>query len=346
MRQRFQVVVLLGGLCWTLSCGGASPPPESNIARKVADSEGNTVVFLKVTTTTGSEQIASGIIVDPSGRILTAEHALEDVKEAWVKPRSGLWMPVTGIVATDELKDLAVLQAEPGKQVLQPARLGSVSTLSQGDPVVAIGNPLGQQNSISDGIVSAIRSDRGFSVIQTTAPVSPGNSGGPLLNSNGEVVGVISFSLNDAAAAGQNLNYAVAIDEALSLLGRIDVQTRIPVGVSPPANGGGGIAAWHLGWIPLAFALAACGILYLMTTYVLFPALIKDPGRHPSQAFGISAIVFWGLSFLILGAVVSGCLQRFMGLSSTCVHEPLWGGLILALVFGVVIWLLARPREA
>jgi len=94
--------------------------------------------------------------------------------------------------------------------------LGGAHQTQVGEHVVAIGSPLGLQNTVSDGIVSAIREENGHQWIQTTAPVSHGNSGGPLMNSEGAVIGVITWGVN--LQQGQNLNFAASIAEVQRLL--------------------------------------------------------------------------------------------------------------------------------
>ena len=94
--------------------------------------------------------------------------------------------------------------------------LGGAHQTQVGEHVVAIGSPLGLQNTVSDGIVSAIREENGHQWIQTTAPVSHGNSGGPLMNSEGAVIGVITWGVN--LQQGQNLNFAASVAEVQRLL--------------------------------------------------------------------------------------------------------------------------------
>jgi hypothetical protein len=94
--------------------------------------------------------------------------------------------------------------------------LGNKYTPQPGDHVIAIGSPLGLEGTVTDGVISSFREMDGKKWIQTTAPVSHGNSGGPLLNMNNEVVGVISMGVNPEA--GQNLNFAIPSSELTALL--------------------------------------------------------------------------------------------------------------------------------
>jgi S1-C subfamily serine protease len=117
--------------------------------------------------------------------------------------------------ATSADVDLAVLKV-PSPQASQPVlAMGSVSRVRSGQEVVALGSPLGVlQNTVTRGIVSAIRSMGGVTLIQTDAAINPGNSGGPLLTREGEVIGIATMQVE----ARQGLGFAVAIDHALALL--------------------------------------------------------------------------------------------------------------------------------
>src|SRR4029077_7492198 len=98
---------------------------------------------------------------------------------------------------------------------LPTLKIADSATAQVGERVVAIGNPLGLETSVTDGIVSAFRTDeRNASWIQTTAPISPGNSGGPLLRLDGTVVGVTTWNMK----LGQNLNFAATSNEVSTLL--------------------------------------------------------------------------------------------------------------------------------
>lgn len=118
-------------------------------------------------------------------------------------------------MAADRSRDLAILKVA-GKN-LAHLQLGDNRTLQVGDHVVAIGSPLGLESSVSDGIVSAMREEgAGKNWIQTTVPVSHGNSGGPLLDLNGSVVGVITWGVN--LQLGQNLNFAIPCEAVKAVL--------------------------------------------------------------------------------------------------------------------------------
>jgi len=146
----------------------------------------------------------SGFLVSSDGRIVTNHHVIASASSASVKLNNGAFFPVEGIIADDPEHDLALIKV-PGKN-LPYLSLEDSDSLSVGQHVLAIGSPLGLENSVSDGIVSGFRKDAdGKNWIQTTAPASHGNSGGPLLVMDGKVAGVLTWKVGE----GENLNFAV-----------------------------------------------------------------------------------------------------------------------------------------
>jgi len=120
---------------------------------------------------------------------------------------------VRRVVSVSKALDLAILEVD---QPQKPVKIAPLDKLGPGDKVVAIGNPRGLEGSVSEGIVSAIRGSGDIKVLQITAPVSPGSSGGPLFSSKGEVIGVTTATLKDS----QSLNFAVPASFLLTLRGK------------------------------------------------------------------------------------------------------------------------------
>ncbi|MDP2931657.1 MAG: trypsin-like peptidase domain-containing protein [Chloroflexota bacterium] len=146
--------------------------------------------------------LGTGVVVDDTGLILTSLHIVKDAVEVRVIFADGSESEASVIVRQPE-NDLAVLRPSIIPDDLLPATLGSSNMLNVGDEVVAVGNPFGVRNSLSAGVVSGLR--RTFqtktgetltNLIQFDAAVNPGNSGGPLVNRDGEVVGIVSGLLN------------------------------------------------------------------------------------------------------------------------------------------------------
>jgi serine protease Do len=165
------------------------------------------------------EAAGSGVILDAQGYIVTNNHVVEGASDIQVELVDGTKYSAS-VVGTDPLTDLAVIRAEAGN--LPYAEMGSSTDLAIGEWVVAIGNALGEGISASEGIVS--RLDVSITVggntlsdlIQTTAAVNPGNSGGPLVNMAGQVIGINSVKV--ATIGVEGMSYAIAIDGARPII--------------------------------------------------------------------------------------------------------------------------------
>jgi len=177
------------------------------------------------------QSIGSGVVIHPSGYIVTNAHVVSQASDVRVSLADEQSLPA-GIVAVDNEHDLAVLKVDPPTP-LRAVRLGRSDDLMIGETVVAIGNPLGFQHTVTAGIISALDRELQFSdevvyrgLIQTDAPINPGNSGGPLLNVNGELIGINSAIRGDA----QNIGFAIAVDRLWELLPDLfDVERRARV---------------------------------------------------------------------------------------------------------------------
>jgi len=147
----------------------------------------------------------SGFFINNKGHIITNHHVIEGAYSATVKTSSGREYPVEGIIAKDIEADIVKLLVNIPDSNIVPLKL-STTIPSEGEDVIVIGNPLGFESTVSTGIVSAVRDIPAFGkILQITAPVSPGSSGSPVVNSKGEVIGVATLIMTK----GQNLNFAV-----------------------------------------------------------------------------------------------------------------------------------------
>ncbi len=174
-----------------------APPPERNIPRG----------------------IGSGFILSADGRLMTNAHVVEGTD--WVKVTLKDGRVLRGqVIGRDSITDIAAVKVESEEQ-LPVVRLGRSERLIPGEWAIAIGNPLGLDNTVTVGIISALdRSssqvgvpDKRVSFIQTDAAINPGNSGGPLLNAQGEVIGVNTAIRADA----QGLGFAIPIETAIRI---------------------------------------------------------------------------------------------------------------------------------
>jgi len=156
----------------------------------------------------------SGFFVSKDGLILTNYHVIAEGSSAIVKLPDGAFYLVDGMLASDKTRDIAVIKANG--QNFRTLALGNSDGVQVGQDVVAIGNPLSLESTVSNGIVSGIRTvkEEGGEFLQITAPISPGSSGGPLFNMEGEVIGITTMYLK----GGENLNFAIPINDAKSLL--------------------------------------------------------------------------------------------------------------------------------
>lgn len=175
-----------------------------------------------------SQAAGTGIIVSENGYILTNKHVVSGTKKIQVVTADGQIFEKVSVVATDPLNDVAFLKID-GASGLKPATLGNSKTITAGQQVVAIGNALGEyQNTITSGIVSGTgrsltASDGSYSsetltdMIQTDAAINGGNSGGPLINAVGEVIGI-----NTATTSGaDNIGFAIPISSVKGMLSSI-----------------------------------------------------------------------------------------------------------------------------
>jgi V8-like Glu-specific endopeptidase len=185
---------------------------QQNVADVVKKSS-DAVVLIVISNSAGEETtLGSGFLISADGEIVTNHHVIKDAHSAIVKLSNGAFFPVSGVLADDSDKDLAVIKVN-GKN-LPFLSLAEFDKVQVGDHVVAIGSPLGFEGTVSDGVVSALREDGNRKWIQTTTPVSHGNSGGPLLDMNNRVVGVITRGV----PIGQNLNFAAPSNAVASLV--------------------------------------------------------------------------------------------------------------------------------
>jgi serine protease Do len=196
--------------------------------------------------------MGTGIIIDPRGYIITNQHVVDEVNAIRVRLSDGT-THTARIITRDPESDLALLKIDLARS-LPVIPLGTSSDLMVGETVIAIGNAYGYEHTVSVGVISAINRDVTLNkelsykaLIQTDASINPGNSGGPLLNINGELIGV-----NVAIRAGaQGIGFAIPVDSVLRVAAEMlsvrrrngtwhGVIGRDCVGEPPPAKAEGG----------------------------------------------------------------------------------------------------------
>jgi hypothetical protein len=210
--------------------------PASREIKEIVAAVEPCVVMINVTTAE-TEGTGSGFLIDDSGLIVTNYHVIEGAKKATAVFHDKTTVDIVGFVAIDRGKDLALIRADCRRKIPKNFEI-SEKLPAQGDRALAFGAPLGFAGTVSEGIVSAIREGsevQGYDPdavwIQTTAPISHGNSGGPLVNGSGELIGVNTWTRKD----GQSLNFAISATHVSKLLRAGYVHVR-PLGELPPSR--------------------------------------------------------------------------------------------------------------
>jgi S1-C subfamily serine protease len=168
----------------------------------------------------GNEEVqGSGFILTSDGLGATNYHVLEGAQTAIAQCCNGRKFEIIAIEGADADKDLVVFRlreqgASGSLRDLPSIPLETSGDISVGEKITAIGSPQGLENTVSEGIISAIRSNNSVRYLQITAPISPGSSGGPVLDESGRIVGIVTMQMN----TGQNLNFAVSSEYLQSLL--------------------------------------------------------------------------------------------------------------------------------
>jgi serine protease Do len=167
-----------------------------------------------------TESVAgSGIVIDDNGHIVTNNHVVEDAQSIYVELADGRTFPAN-IIGTDTLSDLAVIKIDATN--LTYIYWGNSSLLSVGEWVLAIGNALGEGITATEGIVSRlnvsvdVEGNTLYGLIQTTTAVNPGNSGGPLVNMSGDVIGITSVKI--VASEVEGMGFAISSNEAKPII--------------------------------------------------------------------------------------------------------------------------------
>ena len=174
--------------------------------QEIAETALGSTVHLGIIDTQANPKFGSGFVVH-NDQIATNHHVIEDMLVEFAKlvGKKEVY-PIEAILAVDKERDLAIVKVAGLDVPALP--LGDSDTVQIGERVYVAGNPQGLEGTFSDGIISAIRGDSANKVFQMTAPISQGSSGGPVLNENGEVIGV-SFAI---FRGGQNLNFAIPVN--------------------------------------------------------------------------------------------------------------------------------------
>ncbi len=203
---------------------------QTNLAGAVLQSVGPSVVEVHTVGQAGRGRFSpsgsgSGFVVDASGLILTSQHVVDGASTVSVQFSTGEERTAT-VLGTDSTNDLALLRVDDMPSGIPAVMLGDSDQVEVGETAIAIGSPFGLEQTVTQGIVSAV--DRSWSpdgrllgdLIQTDAPINPGNSGGPLLNAQGEVIG-ITTSIESPVEGNVGVGFAVPINIAKQQLAQL-----------------------------------------------------------------------------------------------------------------------------
>jgi putative serine protease PepD len=202
----------------------------------VYDRTGKGVVEITVTSTASSalpfggsqtqQAQGSGWVYDSAGRIVTNDHVVDGAQSISVRFWNGATYKAK-LVGADPSTDLAVIKVDAPASVLHPLQLGSSSSLQVGQPVVAIGSPFGLENTVTAGIVSALHrqmtAPNNFTIpdsIQTDAAINHGNSGGPLLDLNGRVIGV-NAQIDSDSGGNDGVGFAIPANTVRTIVSQL-----------------------------------------------------------------------------------------------------------------------------
>jgi putative serine protease PepD len=213
-------VLLDGHSTPTTPATTAAPSTTRNVvddttARTVYDGAHDSTAFITAASQQG-EATGSGFVVSSDGLVVTNEHVIDGAQQVTVRLGASTTDHPATVVGVDASKDLALLRVDTGGAKLKPLKLADSGQVGVGDPVYAIGNPYGLDDTLTTGIVSAlnrdIQSPDGSTisgVIQTDAAINPGNSGGPLLDAQGDVVGVNSQIASGGGGGNVGIGFAI-----------------------------------------------------------------------------------------------------------------------------------------
>jgi len=212
LRYSLALVALLGSLALGLpigaGCGGTQTANKAKTLTPREIMQRYKPAIVRIENDLGAQiAVGTGFLVSPQGRIATNLHVIVGGGKLSVKLADHSVHKVARVVAIDKSHDLAVIEMDT-KSAMPTLSLGDSDLVAPGDAVIAVGNPMQLDYTVSDGLISSVRPIKDDVILQISAPISQGSSGGPLFNAFGEVIGVATL----VSAKGQNLNFGVPIN--------------------------------------------------------------------------------------------------------------------------------------
>ncbi|MDB6137883.1 MAG: htrA 1, partial [Verrucomicrobiaceae bacterium] len=226
--------------CFALASAQAAKPRSTHILTSSPLDEGAVQIVEKVKPSIvkitqmgrdGADGLGSGFIISEDGLIVTNMHVVGQARRLQVETSDGKTYEVKGVHASDHHVDLAILRVDA--KGLKPLVLGDSDQAKQGQPIVAMGNPQGLAFSVVQGVVSAIREIEGNSMIQLAVPIEQGNSGGPLLDRQGRVLGILTLK----SIRTENLGFAMPVNALKKLIAKpnpVPMERWLTIGVLDP----------------------------------------------------------------------------------------------------------------
>ncbi|MCA9123693.1 MAG: trypsin-like peptidase domain-containing protein [Planctomycetaceae bacterium] len=197
VRYVFQIIVATACATVGLSAETVKPDDAASSPLSIEEIVQRVRPSLATISTTGREGgaygLGTGFVVSADGLIATNLHVIGEGREFTVELSDGATLEVESVHASDRHRDLAIVKVKPMGKQLQALELSDASSLTQGQPIVMMGNPLGLKHSVVSGIVSAVREVEGQEMIQLAIPIEQGNSGGPVVDMQGRVHGIANM---------------------------------------------------------------------------------------------------------------------------------------------------------
>lgn len=214
----FPVVMLLAAAV-SVSAGETKKAASKSVA-EIASAITPSLVKVMQVGREGMDGLGAGFVIREDGLIATNKHVIGEARRIQVETSDGEKHDVTEVFASDVHLDLAIVRI--AKSGLKPLALGDSAQVKQGEPVVAMGNPEGLAFSVVEGVVSALREIEEVPMIQVAMPIERGNSGGPLLDKQGQVLGLLTLK----SMKTENLGFAMPIN---ALKPMIEKPNRVPM---------------------------------------------------------------------------------------------------------------------
>jgi regulator of sirC expression with transglutaminase-like and TPR domain len=214
MPFRPQRVALLLFSCVLAQSGSAAEPKPRTVEELAQELKPSIVVITVKGRDSGKFDLGTGFVIDANGGIATNMHVIGDGRLIAVDTADGKKYDVVSILATDRARDLAVIKIDAKN--LKALPLGDSDKLKEGQAVVALGNPQGLKHSVVAGVVSGRRDIDGASMLQLAIPIEPGNSGGPVVDMEGRVQGIVTLK----SQITDNLGFAVPVNSLKTLIAK------------------------------------------------------------------------------------------------------------------------------